>query len=368
MQHIMREARPEINLTGEERGWRNFVPRILYRHLTLEVLPIWQNEMATRAEFNVGNIQEERGHPPFSIDEFNDTFAWTYDDMLTSGDDKSTAIVFHSTPSDKYRCTGWFYPFKYGGIEVVDVPDPIVTMAKQAGSKTKRPPRAHVFWSSVCSQKFVFVSKTGDTFRTAMSLHLIIVGAMILRHHIEVKKQPTGVGRKLSYLNIPSINALCCQRVTPNHLMGDFFPSTDNFRVVVKNAMNTLKFSMHPYEDHPDKEKMNFRYDLCRKYVFLGLEGDDRDKEDANRTNTVKQRIDVQRRITAALNQRLIVPILAALSRGLDSNGASFLLKLLAHFDFEMGTDRSNSQSWKVARKLLDAKHHLPESLFVVTE
>jgi hypothetical protein len=42
----------------------------------------------------------------------------------------------------------------------------------------------------------------------------------------------------------PLVDALCCQPVTRNHLLGDFFPSTRNFRNVMESAMvKALKFS-----------------------------------------------------------------------------------------------------------------------------
>ena len=107
MKHIMRETGPDSNVTGEDRGWRNYPPRILYRHVMLDVLTIWENPMKESAGFNVRAIQSEVGLYPFSIEEFNDTFAQEYDGMLTEGRDKLTAIVFLSTPSDKNRWGHW---------------------------------------------------------------------------------------------------------------------------------------------------------------------------------------------------------------------------------------------------------------------
>lgn len=355
MKLIMGGTGPISGAISQDRGWKNFPPRHLYHDFIFKELPNPQRCMAARDSFDVDLLRGEGGHDPFSTAEFNDVFVEVYEEFAKSGFENRRAIVYHSTMSNKYRYPGCFHVVKYSGSEVPSAPNPVVERAQVVKSKKSRH-RPDVFWSSLCSQHIFFHPRPRVTLSYDMGIGKILVCAMVLKEWPEMFQEPEPGEDRVMSLSGSKIKQLAEKKVTGHHALVDFFKKDLVwFTTFVSNAVkSTLDCPGWPYLSKPedDQLKLEHRLNYCRAYAYPGP--DENYLEDVH-----------ERRITEAMNQKRLVPILAALSLGMNTKGAKFLLKLRTLYDASMDqTTHSRRDSSDLTKEMTHFDYELPSSLF----
>jgi hypothetical protein len=355
MKLIMRETGPCSGVLPVARGWKDFAPRLLYQDFLSKELPIMQRCMAARENFNVDEVRGSVGHDPFSTVEFNDVFVEVYEDFVTDGNENRHAIVFHSTVSNKYRYPGTFHVVKYSGSEVPSVPNPVVVRDQVVESNRSRH-RPEVFWSTLCKTRITFFRSPGDSLSYDMGIGKILVSAMVLKAWPEmfVVALP-GVDRVTS-LSGEKMQLLAAKSVTGHHVLLNFFKNDFGmFETFVDNTVrDTLKCPKFPYpkESEISRLRLNHRLTFCRQYAYPG--------PDEDYLEGVHEM-----RISTAMSQRRLLPILDALSLGMNTKGANFLLKLRTLYDDSMATtNHSRDAANELTREMTDSNYELPSFLF----
>jgi hypothetical protein len=257
----------EARLGNCGRGWKNFVPRLLYRYCCDEVLPVWHNLMTQDSDFDVNGIRWKDGLDPFSVEEFDELVAEAYVGFVSCGDENKTPIVYHTTVSQRIREPGHYHIVRLGVPELEGIPDPVAAPDDGVATGRQAP---QVFWQYMGTHT-VFEVNGRDSYN--LSIGQLLVGGVLLKNCPDLVNDQPPVVRK------PWIHGLFSMNVTPIHMLGQFFPSIKFFEDYVKNIIK--KFFVPSRPSHPNSSDpiVCHRAGLCQQFLILGMDGDFLDAE-----------------------------------------------------------------------------------------
>jgi hypothetical protein len=249
-------------MTVKDAAWKNYVPGLSYEYIvTSFLLPMEKLFNKTPNLDLEGIISGDRGHVPYSLEEFHDLFAEQYEMVLTNGDSTQKAVVFHTTTSKRNRNVGWYHVYEYNRHPIADIPDPI--QDPQHNAQVRRNQKPDCFWTGICTPLVDYFS---------MSIGHILVGKLVLKHF------PNVLGSSYaSLLKDEEIRMLHGKQISNSYTLEYLFPDYKQFRTFVRNCLKkTLKWHLFPFtttSDVQDSFRLKCMHVICSQLQLECFEG-----------------------------------------------------------------------------------------------